>query len=307
MVTVNEGNSDFSVVTSVLSGVYTVAARGVSTLPGASRVEVADFNSDGVDDFGVVASGTRSVGIHLNIGTPEEPLFRFTPPIQYEMVDTAVDLSVSDLDGDGTPDLIALDGAADVVVVRQSDPFGAATATASAAITVDDAGSPRRIEVWSDAVYAHDLRLTREPDGVLLPLLKLGPGVFEAFDEVSLAEEVTYVVVDRTGRELDRVGVTARSATSAPADRQAGLLPVRYAHGRAVVRMRAPAGILPEVRIFDLRGRRVAVLEPVPEGEGWFEATWSGTDLRGRPVSRGRYLVRASLGPVTGTRSIHLR
>jgi hypothetical protein len=71
--------------------------------------------------------------------------------------------------------------------------------------------------------------------------------------------------------------------------------------------MRAATGILPEIRIYDLRGRRVAELEAVRQEGGWFEASWSGTDLRGRPVSRGRYLVRASLGPVTGTRSIHLR
>lgn len=306
MVTVNEGNSDFSVVTSVLSGVYTVAARGVASLPGASRVEVADFDADGVDDFCVVASGTRSVGIHLNIGTPAEPLFRFTPPIQYELVDTATDLAVPDLDEDGTPDLIGLDGAADVVVVRQSDPFGGAGGSI-AAISVDDAVTPRRVEVWSDAEFAHDLRLTREPGRVVLPLVKLGPGVYEAFDDVPSGLDATYVVVDRSGRELDRLGVSARTATSAPADLQPLLLPVQYEHGRAVLRMRAPAGVLPEVRIFDLRGRRVASLQPVEDGEGWFRATWAGTDLRGRPVSRGRYLVRASLGPVTGTRSIHLR
>lgn len=306
MATINEGNSDYSVVTSVLSGVYTVAARGVPSLPGASRVEVADFNSDGADDLCVIASGTRSVGIHLNTGTAEEPLFRFTPPIQYELVDAAADLAIPDLDQDGTPDLVGLDGEADVLVVRESDPYGE-VAQPTAAIRVDDGVSPRRIEVFSDAVYAHDLRLVRQPGGAVIPLTREGPGVFVGFDGDALGLDVTYVVADRTGRELDRLGVAARVPTAAPDPGGPVLLPVRYEPGRAVLRMRAASGILPEIRIYDLRGRRVAELEAVRQEGSWFEASWSGTDLRGRPVSRGRYLVRASLGPVTGTRSIHLR
>ena len=91
-------------------------------------------------------------------------------------------------------------------------------------------------------------------------------------------------------------------------------------HAVAVAQLRAlVAGVAPGVgpgargarkvprRAKGQRQRRVADLQPVPEEEGWFEANWAGTDLRGRPVSRGRYLVRASLGPVTGTRSIYLR
>jgi hypothetical protein len=296
MVTINEGASDFSVLTSVLAGVYTVSVRGTPSLPGASRLEVADFNLDGVDDFCVVASGTRSVGIHLNNGTPEEPQSRFTPPVQFELVESPVDLAVLDLDGDGSPDLVGIDSGAAVMVTRLSDPFGAA-GSPTAVLEVDEQPTQRTVQVRSTAEYAHDLRLTRLPGNVVLPLEKIGPGFFEALDDADFSLDLVYVVEDRRGTELDRLSLPARVVTGAPSDLRPRLLPTRYESGRAILRMRAPVGVVPEVRIYDLRGRRVMRLDVVGEGEGWFEASWSGTDFRGRPVSRGRYLVRASLGP----------
>ena len=306
MVTINEGGSDFSVLTSVLPGVYTVAVRGTPSLPGARRLEVADFNLDGVDDFCVVAGGTRSVGIHLNNGSPEEPQTRFSPPVQFELVESATDLAVLDLDGDGSPDLVGVDGGAAVMVMRLSDPFGAA-GSPTAVLEVDDQSTQRTVYVRSTAEYAHDLRLTRLPGNVVLPLEKTGPGVFAALDDVEFSPDLVYVVEDRRGIELDRLAVPARVVTGAPADPGPMLLPTRYESGRAILRMRAASGVVPVVRIYDLRGRRVMRLEVVGEGGGWFEASWSGTDFRGRPVSRGRYLVRASLGPVTEATSVHLR
>jgi hypothetical protein len=306
MVTVNEGNSDFSVLTSLLPGVYTVAVRGTPSLPGATRIEVADFDQDGVDDLAIVATGVRSVGLHLNTGTPEEPLFRFSPPVQYELVDSAIDLSVPDLDGDGQPDLVGLDGDADVLGVRLSDPFGAAR-NLSAALVIENDVLPRRLLVSSDAEYAHDLRLLRHPGQVIVPLVKIAEGRFEAFDDAPATIDLAYLVIDRLGHELDRVSVGAVVATAAPGDERPRLLPARYDRGRTILRMRAADGVIPEVKIYDLRGRRVAEPDAVGDGSGWFEAVWEGTDFRGRPVSRGRYLVRASLGPVTGTGSVQLR
>jgi len=306
MVTINEGASDFSVLTSLLAGVYTVAVRGTLSLPGASRLEVADFNLDGVDDFCVVAGGSRSVGIHINNGTPEEPQTRFSPPVQFELVESPVDLAVLDLDGDGLPDLVGVDSGAAVIVTRLSDPFGAA-GSPTAVLEVDERPTQRTVYVRSTAEYAHDLRLTRLPGRVVLALEKTGPGLFEALDDVEFSPDLVYVVEDRRGTELDRLSPPARVVTGAPADLRPRLLPTRYESGRAILRMRAAAGVVPEVRIYDLRGRRVMQLDVVGEGGGWFEASWSGTDFRGRPVSRGRYLVRASLGPVTEATSVHLR
>lgn len=306
MVTINEGNSGFSVVTSLLPGVYTVAVRGTPSLPGASRLEVADFDLDGVDDLCVLTPSSRSVGVHLNTGTAAEPLTRFSPPVQFELCEGGADLAVLDLDADGRPDLVGLDGTADVLTVRLSDPFGS-LARAGATVQVELLEGGRRIHVRSEVEYAHDLRLRRLPGNAVLALERSGPGAFEAFDAEPASGELVYLVENVLGVELDRA-VVAPAAVTGVADRGGPvLLPVSYEPGRAVLRMRAPAGVQPELRIYDLRGRRVTRLELSPQGDGWFEGVWTGTDWRGRPVSRGRYLVRASLGPVVETGSVHLR
>lgn len=307
LITVNEAGSDFTVVTSLLPGVYSVAVRGTPTLPGARRLEVADLNRDGADDFCVIASATRTVGVHLNLGTATEPSTRFSAPIQYELIESATDFSIADLDGDGWLDLVGVDGVADVLVSRLHDPFAQVSLT-SAQIQVEAAGQGRLIRVFSTAEFAHDLRLLRQPGNVVLALGWAAPGVFTALDAHPPAEPVDYVVVDRRGAELDRfaVGLGPGATTDAPSTGPPTLLPVSYQPGRAVLRMRAAPGVIPQVRIFDLRGRRVAELEVTGDSGGWYEAAWTGTDFRGRPVSRGRYLVRALLGPVTGTGSIHL-
>ncbi|RKZ16728.1 hypothetical protein DRQ53_05520 [bacterium] len=306
LITINEGGSDFSIVTSVLPGVYTVNVRGVFSLPGARRLEVADFNADGADDFCVIANGTRAIGMHLNLGTAEEPTTSFTPPVQFELVESAADFAVMDLDGDSKPDLVGLDGEADVLVSRPGDPL-ASVARPSAQLQIFETGLGRRVRILSSATHVHDLRLTRQPGPVVLSLSLVSPGLFEALDSDLPGGELVYVVEDRRGDELDRVVLSPRQATGAPATQSPLLLPALYRPGRAVLRMRAAAGVMPELRIFDLRGRRVTDLELVEESGGWYRGTWTGTDFRGRPVSRGRYLVRASLGPVTRTGSIHLR
>lgn len=306
LITVNEGGSDFTVCNSVLPGVYTVAVRGTPSLSGARRIEVRDFDQDGADDFCVISNATRTVGVHLNLGTAEEPEARFSPPVQYELVESATDFALADLDADGKPDLIGIDGVADVLVSRLSDPLST-VAPASAQLQLEQFGGGIRVRVFSTAEHAHDLRLLRQPGRVVLSLVRVEAGIFEAVDHPSPDAEIDYVVEDRRGDVLDRQVLGARVATAAAASHQPVLLPTRYAPGRAVLRMRAAAGVIPKVRIFDLRGRRIADLTPEADAEGWFEATWTGTDFRGRPVSRGRYLVRASLGPVTGSGSIHLR
>ena len=203
------------------------------------------------------------------------------------------------------PDLLGIDGNADVLVLRLSDPFGVVSGL-SASLELDPEPAGSRVRVHSSAEYAHDLRLFRLPGGQILPLTKLAPGLFEALDTLAPVPDLTYVVEDRRGVELDRVAGVARVTAAGPDDAP-WVLPVRYEPGAAVFRMRSPGGIQPRLAVYDLRGRRVSRLEPRPDGDSWYEARWTGTDFRGRPVGSGRYLVRASIGAYTRSLSVLYR
>ena len=54
--------------------------------------------------------------------------------------------------------------------------------------------------------------------------------------------------------------------------------------------MRAPSGVSPEVRIFDLRGRLVRELVDRDYEAGTWQVTWNGRDDSGRTVASGTYL-----------------
>lgn len=68
-----------------------------------------------------------------------------------------------------------------------------------------------------------------------------------------------------------------------------------------------PSRIAVSLRIFDLRGRLVCVLEDdvIREG-GLHEVTWRGTDAAGRTVPSGTYMCRLEAGPMLVTRRVTL-
>lgn len=50
------------------------------------------------------------------------------------------------------------------------------------------------------------------------------------------------------------------------------------------------------LRLYDLRGRLVRVLEDAERAVGRHEAVWDGTDDDGRPVTSGLYLAQLTMG-----------
>jgi hypothetical protein len=89
-----------------------------------------------------------------------------------------------------------------------------------------------------------------------------------------------------------RQGVTAGPEEYLPA-----AVPTLNAHPnpfnpRVTLTFAVPAAGPAELAIFDLRGRRVAVLHDGPLAAGEHRALWDGTDQRGRPLPGGVYLAR---------------
>jgi hypothetical protein len=60
------------------------------------------------------------------------------------------------------------------------------------------------------------------------------------------------------------------------------------------------------LEIFDVRGRRVAVMERALRGPGQHEFVWDGADASGRSVASGVYLYTLTVGEATATRKMLL-
>lgn len=118
---------------------------------------------------------------------------------------------------------------------------------------------------------------------------------------VGQALEYRVIVTDSHGRSLavlgpvrvDDAGAGTRARASIVVMANPFALP-----GRLIFTLPQPATV--SVDVFDLRGRRVAVLARGPYTAGAHEAIWRGTDDRGRPVASGVYLVRLSGGAGIG-------
>jgi hypothetical protein len=60
------------------------------------------------------------------------------------------------------------------------------------------------------------------------------------------------------------------------------------------------------IEIFDVRGKRVALLRNEVLSEGLHEVSWNGRNADGHPVSGGTYLVQVRSGELTNSRKIVL-
>jgi hypothetical protein len=74
--------------------------------------------------------------------------------------------------------------------------------------------------------------------------------------------------------------------------------------GRASVRYGLPRPAPVNVSIYSVTGALVRTVAAGIQNPGWHEATWDGTDLRGRKVGAGIYLVRLEAGAFTSARKL---
>ena len=70
------------------------------------------------------------------------------------------------------------------------------------------------------------------------------------------------------------------------------------------IRFGLPSSVHVELAVYDVSGRRVAVLADRVLEPGDHEVTWRGTDARGEQVSPGIYLARLIVGEVVATQKI---
>lgn len=81
--------------------------------------------------------------------------------------------------------------------------------------------------------------------------------------------------------------------------------PLRAGSGALRVQFWAASGEAAAVEVFDMLGRRVAVLADGPaSGDGWHELSWSGRDEAGRTLPAGAYVLRLASGDVRAARTI---
>ncbi len=287
IVVANSGDGTFAVLTSSFRGVYSPTIRGQFTPDGAQNLVVLDFDGNGFDDLFFASPISPTVSYHANTATAANPTAAFTLPLRTRAAVRPVDFAAADLDGDGTGDLVVLDGSGAIAVLLRSDPrvgLPAMTAVASGHWTEEGF----RLQIDSDASDASLLRLVRLPEGERLALEAGGAGRWIATDPAATAD-TAYEVRDVRGRVLARTHtVVAPAAAESRRDR---LRPVVWRGDRADIAFRVGGSGAVRVRLYDLRGRQVDELSSRPAGDGWWFARWNGRDFRGRPVARGRYLV----------------
>ncbi len=124
----------------------------------------------------------------------------------------------------------------------------------------------------------------------------------------TVAEPVTDVQVDPDGWVLCEVGYAGASAVPSPASGRPELLgaaPNPF-NPLTEVRFRLPAAMAARVAVFDMAGRRVAVLADGVLAEGDHAVRWNGADAEGRGVASGTYYVRLSAGGATQVRAVTL-
>jgi hypothetical protein len=74
--------------------------------------------------------------------------------------------------------------------------------------------------------------------------------------------------------------------------------------GRTSVRYGLPRPAAVKLSVYSASGALVRTIAAGMQNPGWYAASWDGTDLRGRKVGTGVYLVRLEAGAFTSTRKL---
>lgn len=115
-----------------------------------------------------------------------------------------------------------------------------------------------------------------------------------------------YLWLRAIGAEPNQSGKVFHARTVLPvANDDPGLPPVLQpsltawpnpAFGSINIKLENASGIQPTLKVYNLRGQKVRVLQPEKSASGsGFECVWNGLDDKGQPVARGVYFLRAAL------------
>jgi len=292
IVVANAASSSYTILNTILPGIYTPSVQSQLTPSGAQKVIVTDVDDSGFDDIIFSSPASEYLAIHLNTGTEQSPTGTFSIPTRSRASTLPLDTDSFDLDGDLREELLILDSLGDLVVIVRSDPFSVLPPLEIDAEARWE-GDQVIVDIRSSARAANEIVLLRERDGMRLKAEREAPDRWRAVDPDAAEPGEVYVLSDRRGTELMRTGSGARHpdlglSTAGPVS---ALLPPRPSAEGVRFRFRLARFEQPTVRIFDLRGRLVARPDAIAESGGWYAALWTGEDLRGRPTAHGRYLV----------------
>jgi FG-GAP-like repeat len=303
VVIANAGGGTFTILNSVVQGIYSPTTVGQSTPSGAQNVVVTDIDLSGQDDIVFSSPSSQHATYHLNTGTLANPTGRFTLPQRIRVGVLPLDFVVADIDGDPVGDFLVLDASSSTVVLVRSDPLSLAT-PAAVDLEAEREGESVRLHVLGTAVTSAEFQLRRESDARRLVARAVAPREWLAEDLIPADASENYLLYDRVGRLLDRVEVNSVAAEES-SEATWRILPPRTLDGVTEFRFRSPSNDVPQVEIIDLRGRRVTRLRAEPDGARWHRVRWRGNDERGVSVARGRYWARLEAGGES--RSVALR
>ena len=111
IVAANNQDNTFSILRNTSSpGSIAFATTTLATGSGPYAVAIADLDGDGHPDIAGISNsdGIGAVSVHRNTSTPGT--ITLAANVDYTTDYTPVDIAVADLDGNGTPDIAALDG-----------------------------------------------------------------------------------------------------------------------------------------------------------------------------------------------------
>lgn len=286
IIVANAGASSYSVLLSVVQGIYSPGTVNQVTPSGAGRVFATDLDANGLDDIVLSSPSSQYVAYHLNTGTVQSPTGAFSIPQRVRAAVLPLDFEFLEIDGDGRRDLLVADGLSNVAVVLRTDP-SSLLEPFRLQVEGERTREGVRILLQGTAATSAEFEIRRAGDGRRLAPRPVGEGRWEVHDPAPPPGAESYLVLARDEALLGRFD--AQPMEEAEGDARWRMLAPRRVDGATEIRFRVGEGLRPTVRIYDVRGREVNSLRSRDEGEGWHRAIWRGEDERGRPVARGRY------------------
>ena len=259
-------------------GVFALAAFSEALTSGFIDVRLAELSGDGLTDM--VFADVIGEGLLVRQGFGDGT---FGVGLPFNASTLAIAVETGDADGDGTIDIMVLDGQVGSVriLLQQPQPLVAVGGRLSARRN----GSRVRLLVES----LERLTVLRGRDRAIIPLMRVDQTLWEGWDEAPSSDAERYYLLDGQGRELDQAVVE----TSQIGSSLASLAPPmpNPARSRVSIRFRAPQSGPWSLRLIDARGRVIRRPQVSQLSGGWFQANWDGRDERGQTVARGRYFV----------------
>lgn len=108
----NAGDNTFTVFTSIFPRIYALSTQEQEAPSGTQAAVMADLNGGGVDDLAFCSPASGRIGVHFNSGGGV-----FTQAQRVRSSSLPLDLATMDIDGNGWPDLVVLDGLGDSLVL----------------------------------------------------------------------------------------------------------------------------------------------------------------------------------------------